>query len=169
MLRHPDDRRVRRSSRGLLGCAETFMRMRPAAISPAATTRPVVNGSPSPASGGSALAQHDQEHARRFKSVNGMRDIRGHQHDRLGRGANLRAADHQAKSPGQRQDERIERRRVFGQLLPGIEREECDVSSRRPRQHTARNSVRCRRHERFECQQQAACSPSSHLVAAPTL
>ena len=59
------------------------------------------------------FAQHDQQHARGFGRVNGMRHVRGHQHQGLGCRNHAATADDQRERSRQGEHERIKRCRVL--------------------------------------------------------
>ena len=78
-------------------------------------------------SGVLALAQHDQQHARRLGGLERVRHPPGHAHQGARRGANGLAPDRQGERPREHQNERVERRRVLLERLAGVEREQRDV------------------------------------------
>jgi hypothetical protein len=59
------------------------------------------------------LAQHDQQHARHLSGPHSMWHVCRHQHDRLRCRLHFASANRQDEAPGQREDKRIERRRVL--------------------------------------------------------
>ena len=124
------------------------------AQSPRAPGLPDASCSSQPHTAG-LLAQHDQQHARHLGRPNGVRDVGGHQHDRLRCRLNVTSADRQGEAPGEGEDKRIERRRVLRQLFARVEGKQGDVASRCARQHTTGNAL-CRwRHQGVQGQELA--------------
>ena len=110
------------------------------------------------------FAQHDQEHARRLGCVHGVRDVRRHQDHRLRHGAHLTAPDRERERSGQREDQRVKRRRVLRQLFPRVEGEQRDVARRRPGQNAARDALRSWRDESVQREEFTGWKRARHCV-----
>ena len=75
-------------------------------------------------SGRDDFSQHDQKHSGLFGRINSVTNVRGHADNRAWPGGDGDTTDRECQRAFEDHDEGIERRRVFAQSLPGIEREQ---------------------------------------------
>ena len=96
------------------------------------------------------VAQHDQQHPRRFERVNCMRDVRAHADNRPWHRGGGRPSNSQSKRAFEDEHEGIEGRRVLAEFLARIEREQCHGAARSASQDAAGNALFGRCDERVK-------------------